>query len=52
MIQVYSEDQSDVKSSRTDLRHLTRAEADIEFTLDASRYGQSATTGWAVMRSQ
>ncbi|KAM0694663.1 hypothetical protein Q7P36_005019 [Cladosporium allicinum] len=51
MIQVYSEDQSNVKSSRTDLRHLTRAEADIEFTLDASRYGQDATTGRAVLKS-
>jgi hypothetical protein len=52
MIQVYSEDPSNVKSYRTGLRHLTRAEADIEFALDASGYGQDATTGWAMAKSQ
>lgn len=52
MIQADSGDESDVKSYRVGLRHPTRVEADIEFALDASGYGQDATTGWAAVKSQ
>jgi hypothetical protein len=52
VIKVSPEDRSNVKSYRIDLRHLTRVEVDIEFSLVSSGYGQDATTGWAVLKSQ